>query len=409
MKRILIFTSLLALCACGGGGHSGITQPRAATALGSTYTVGENTEITPMATAVMVSDDLSYVNVARESTAPDNMSFDGYTLYKLNNVDFKIMEDATSQTATFSFGVGNDGRIKNVLATIKDKDFYAERGTGDDSDKLYGRVFRLIAAGNTEVLTIPDDGNITQQNLVSAKYNAIMDATNAGDTDLANTITAAVWKSDIQEFTLDHSNTTEGLTYSDFGFVNVANVKRDNSVTNPVETNEIDIPRESVVNAVFAGGYGIPNTPVDGMEFTGKAVGIVTTKNAGVPDKAILTTPFARLVYNNNNEVLYMPFASDGVAKDANSGAAVGWYDVRVTKTGANTANFEFITPTDTNITTRFARPDDTLPGTTINTTVDMGYYGVGTPSEATGAVEYLQQHTSGDEFRFQAAYGLKN
>lgn len=440
MKRYVILTSLLSLTACFGGGGSGggsgvapVSGPRAAELLG-TGTTNSNSEVTSMASAVVVKDGGGYSNFARSAATPDKTTFSGYTIYKLNNVDFKLIEDTDS---AFNFDIDDNGRINSVTTKFDNGVEGSAARDETNTAQFNGAIFQLVKSGdNREIVTIADDGEMTQERLNEVKAAAVA----AGKLTSAEAATAT-WNHLTQKWEFEHSDKSDGLTYSDFGYMKTTNVEKQTNIS-------IDSNGEIVVNGgtsnspnesrlIFAGGYDIPNIPTNGMEFTGKAIGVIATSvlsngstykdgthydhhwhddHYNTDETAVLTTSNAHLVFNEGNEVLTLPFGSKGTATDVYDDSAIKWYDVTITKTNEG-ATFAF-DDGGREIPTRFRTDDTSANDTTINRhTADMGYYGVETPVEATGAVEFLSTRdlTPDDagsddvrEFHFQAGYGLK-
>ncbi len=437
MKKYVILTSVLALAACGGGSGGGdsavaptIDGPRAANLIGTT-TTADNANITSMASAVVVKNDGGWSSVARSATAPDTTTYSGYTVYKLDNVDFKLIEDADS---AFNFSIDENGRINRVTTRLSGTEGSADRDTTNTA-QFNGAIFQFIKPGSDrEVITVVDDGQMTQDRLDAIKAVAV-----SAEKLTSAEAEAGQWNHLIQKWEFEHSDKADGLTYSDFGYMKTTNVEKQKNVTVDNTTHAITVNGETSTNPnesylVFAGGYDIANTPEAGMEFSGKAVGIVTSSvltdngslsassrtaygHSDADEMAALSTSGAHLVFNEGNEVLVLPFGSNGTAKDGGS-TDVDWYDVTVTKNhNTNAATFEFNTPTGASIPTKFLTESGNTNVTTDKSIATMGYYGVGTPSEATGAVEYMttkdlspSDATSRDirEFHFQAGYGLK-
>ncbi len=437
MKKYVILTSVLALAACGGGSGGGsavvptIDGPRAANLIGTT-TTADNANITSMASAVVVKNGGGWSSVARSATAPDTTTYSGYTVYKLDNVDFKLIEDADS---AFNFSIDENGRINRVTTRLSGTEGSADRDTTNTA-QFNGAIFQFIKPGSDrEVITVVDDGQMTQTRLDAIKAAAV----SAGKLTSAEA-SAGQWNHLIQKWEFEHSNRADGLTYSDFGYMKTTNVEKQKNVTVDNTTHEITAeststnPNES--RLVFAGGYDIANTPETGMEFSGKAIGVVTSSvltdnsslsapsrttygHSDVDEMAVLSTSDAHLVFNEGNEVLVLPFGSNGTATDvgAETPENVAWYDVTVTKNhNTNDATFTF-DDGDRTIPVKFQTEPGNTNVTTDKSIATMGYYGVGTPSEATGAVEYMttkdlspSDDTSRDirEFHFQAGYGLK-
>ena len=456
MKKLAILTSMLVLAACGGGSGGGsggsgvgvtpvVNAPRAADMLGNTA-AASNGEITSVASAIVVSDNGLYHDVvaSRSAHAPDS-SHAGYKIYKLDNIDFKLIEDNAGLDSAFNFELANDGHIEEVVAKLGGTELNAIRGTeSGKTDKFYGKIFQFVKDGeDTEIITIADDGNVTSA-VLEDKLN---DAVNAGILTSAEANNGH-WNHLEQYWQFDTRGGQSGLglTYSDFGYMMTFNTVKDEHITvNSDKSIDVDpanhhTGNENTSGLLFAGGYNIPNSgKADGMKFTGKAVGIVTASidepngqayykgtvyKHGWEDQAneiynhgemaLLTADTATLeIKDGGKEVLDMKFGSDGTARDMAIGADVDWYDVKVTKDGDN-LNFEFITPEGSSIPDRFSY-DNTKPHSVpVVKNADMGYYGINTPEEATGAVYYkdIQNITEEGhpnatrEFMFQGAYG---
>lgn len=428
MKRYFILTSVLALAACGGGsGGGGAGNPemlRAATLIGSG--ASDNNEITSMASAVVVKDGSSYSDVARAAKSPDKTSFAGYTIYKLNNVDFKLADD---EDATFNFEIDNAGRI--VAATANEQTIERD---ATETGIFKGKIFQFVKAGDDkEVLTVigSDAHPVNQETLDAAISKAIIDG-KLLEADATN----GHWNYLEQNWKFDASGKDKSLTYSDFGFFTSTNLTKLENISfdanGVVQGDEHDTDHEAVM--VFAGGYDIlPETikPGVGDKYEGTAIGVINTSIKGdsaakayyghnwgdsghtfynQSETAKLVTQKAELEIDANGKtVIYMPFGSDGSAKDVRltgEDANVQWYDVRI-----EDGKMNFITPNDKTITKRFEHD-----GTNANiegAVLTEKYYGVTKPEEATGMVVFEEKKNLSDytnttrEFDFQAAYGM--
>ena len=444
MKRYFLLTSVLALAACGGGSGGGggnvgdaingrmpgnpTEHLRASDLIGNT----DNNEITSMASAIVVKNGSSWSSVARSATDPDKTSHPGYTIYKLDNVDFKL---AGQDDATFNFEINDDGRIVRAVANGQK----IERDT-TDTTLFKGKIFQFVKDGDDkEVVTVMD--NDPEHPVNQAALSAALEAAVTAEKLTQDEANAGHWNYLEQNWKFDTSGKDKGLTYSDFGYFTSTNVKKlldvyfDSNGVLQGDTHATD--HESVM--VFAGGYNIlpeATRPANGAHFTGTAIGMINTSIDGIDgEKAALkkaayehswqnqedgvynTSEMAKLstkkaeldIDSNGNPIIWMPFGSDGTATDVRDGSNVQWYNVRVTD-----GDVEFVVPTgmtESNIEKRFSHDNDAADNPIQE--VDDRYYGVNTPEEATGTVVYKQQHDLGDgnttrDFNFQAAYGMK-
>lgn len=441
MKKYLVLTSVLALAACGGGGHSGDAAStevlRASSFVGSS--ASDNNEITSMATAVVVKNGSSYSSVARSASAP--MTQGGYTIYRLDNVDFKLAE---TDDATFNFEVNNDGRIVRVVGNGSE----IERDP-NDSTIFHGKIFQLVNASGSgpDLYTRIATDSVRQADLDADRDAYLSRTLHKQISDLTPADRATVkWNYLEQIWSFDSKGSDRNLTYSDFGYFTSRNVEKYEGIT--LDANgDIDTYEENDSNhsstMIYSGGYNIlpeATRPSVGAKYEGTAIGVVTTSIEGpssntykasyehtwVPasgtepghynhdETAMLLTQNATLEIDENGKtVISMPFGTSGSARDVGltgDAANVQWYDVEITD-----GVFAFNTPTDVTITKRFTHDDDTLDreqeGHVVER-VNEGYYGVTTPVEATGTVMYSQDHDLAPgttrEFRFQGGYGME-
>ena len=436
MKKYAILTSVLALAACGGGSGSGGAPEmlRASSFVGSS--ASDNNEITSMATAVVVKNGTPYSSVARSASAP--MTQGGYTIYRLDNVDFKLAE---TDDATFNFEVNNDGRIVRVVGNGSE----IERDP-NDSTIFHGKIFQLVNASGSgpDLYTRIATDSVRQADLDADRDAYLAETLHGGD---VNAVTAAdratvKWNYLEQIWSFDSKGSDRNLTYSDFGYFTSRNVEKYEGIAldenGDIATYEANDSNHSST-MIYSGGYNIlpeATRPSVGAKYEGTAIGVVTTSIEGpsantykasyehtwVPasgtepahynhdETATLLTQNATLEIDENGKtIIKMPFGSDGIAKDVSNDANVQWYDVEITD-----GVFAFNTPTDATITKRFTHDDDTADRVAGHVTerVNEGYYGVTTPVEATGTVMYSQDHDleSGTtrEFRFQGGYGME-
>ena len=435
-KYYLALTIGFALSACaggGGGGHDGAPELRAATLIGSS--ASDNSEITSMASAVVVKNGSSYVDIARSAHAPDTTSHAGYTIYRLDNVDFKL---AGTDDATFNFEINDDGRIIRAIGNGQEID----RDT-EDSRIFRGKIFQFVKEGDDrEVITVMDndpDHPVDQARLDSALAQAVSD----GKLTQAQA-DAGSWNYLEQTWQFSTSGSDKNLTYSDFGYFTSTNVRKVLGISFDESGNVqgTDKPTDHSAIMVFAGGYDIlPETvrPENGARYEGTAIGVITTNIEGegsssyketyghgwnpatettpehynTDETATLMTQHAWLEIDNNGKtVIGMPFGSQGTATDiTGNDTNIQWYDIEI-----NDGVFSFNLPDGVDaedITTRFSHDDDTADraANNVHESVNEGYYGVTTPLEATGTVVYEQEHTLAPgitrEFNFEGAYGM--
>lgn len=453
MKKYFVLTSILALCACGGGGGGGVGVSAAnditrVTTLGS-GAAGSNSNITKMKSEIVINDATSEF-VARSATT--NYNGKTYTVYKLDDVDLALADNSGGDVY-FNFTLDTNGRIdKGTLVT----------GT-NPSDATELLKVNLVRDGNTAqfrgsvleyvyndktYLRVADNGTITYAQLQAMVNDA---ATSKIPTEAK---TNGRWDRMNQIWEIETSGNSEGLKYSDFGYLKTANLIKDKDIA---DQTDLDSARDgtrtganhaeyaNLENAdahsvysqlhsgdyfMFAGGYEINSTPTETTTFNGTAHGkvyssVVANSHKGDymnlysitdSDNAMaFDTTNAVLTFTAGNtptEELYMPFGTDGA----------DFYDVTVTKTG-DTSVFTFDTPTGTTIDREFQRDTNANKpaNSTINaavTNVNMGYHGVNAPVEATATVKFSEDTTlnplnAGDvarrEFNFEAAFGGKH
>ena len=454
-EKITMLTSCLALTACFGGGGNGVTggpasgdgMLRASTLLGSA--ASDNSEITSMASAIVVTDGYASTSKALAATTPTTRTYNGrtYNVYKLENIDFNLIG---SSNAAFNFNMNDAGRI--VSATYDGHDI--NRGTGEDSDKFVARIFQLTDGDNDlgdPILFIP--GTTTQADLDNVRNAYLAQHTEIVD---PSTIT---WDYMVQSWDFDTKGDSQDLTYADFGKFTSANlVKMNNASISGNAPTGTDRPTDHSTTMLFAGGYAIDSTglhetltPTGEMDFSGKAIGRVSTSiqtnggeganrrtyldnydiayNVGDQtgdstsasnyldpssasfvssttaghDMAQVFEANSTLHFENGVSTLTMPFASQG------------FYNVEVVDTGNNNPTFTFSDWNGGDAKTY--KMDSSVNGT--EKFVKTGYYGINTPTEAAGAVMYktekildgasnLNNANAIREWEFQAAYGMK-
>lgn len=450
MKKYAILTSVLALAACGGGGHGGGGVPEAELFARSGIISGDaklsNNALTSMASAVVVAKDGSGSAVVRTSK-----TFNGkeYEVYTLDDVKFYIAQDP--RQGYFQFGIDENGRISTVEETLGAVSDEIQRV--GDTTRFNGPMFEYVKnGGDNAKWRVLDNGSITIDDL-----NAI--ATEQG-------LTGGHWNRIDEVLDIKTFGRDQGLQFSDFGHFNpVYRTKNKNLTTDEMiadaragilnrnddddkyHTDEEmeDEFRNSQDYQLFAGGYAIKNgelvdtlEPTAGMAFKGTAHGRVyssiqtkgtfagsrttyldaygvehddgTDPNSALhPNKAghdmaqNFTTDNATLTFNGTTETLTMPF----------SGA--GFYDVVVTRDNMDDNTLAVQFNNGAGVPQRFQKEDspDEVEGV-----VKMGYYGINSPTEAAGVVQYrtvkvLDGNPNADdyatrEWEVQGAYGMK-
>jgi len=452
MRKSLLLTSVLALTACGGGGggHGGMpggttpNEPELLNAATLIDTSGSNSEITNMATAVVVKNNSSYISFARASSDPDSESHPGYTIYKLNNVDFRLAE---TEDAIFNFEIDNDGRI--IKAVANDQEI--PRGTGENSGVFVGNIFQLVnVIGSDEDLrTIVSNGTVTQDELNAVRDQYLADTKHGGDINAVTDGDRATVKWNYLKQKWTFATGGEGLTYSDFGIFTSENMEKIEGISinnEGIVNGDSDDSNHSTTMA-FAGGYAINAdgtkaetlTVNETKTFSGKAVGRVYSSinadgsgradyldlyqvgydDTGLPSmedagrdviKQYETNNAALTVYANGDQELVMPFNENGG----------DFYRVTVTKNDDGTS-FVFDPTTAPSVDSEFGemyrleRDVSMDSGVTPNVTIkqfDSGLYGFGEPTEAAGTFRYKEvtQFNENDsrEWEFQGAYGMK-
>lgn len=170
-----------------------------------------------------------------------------------------------------------------------------------------------------------------------------------------------------------------GLRYSDFGYYNIT----DGATVGP--------------DIMFAGGYGTKqiaeseikkNMTDETMSFRGGAAIGTLTNNQNTES---ISANNVSLVFNKNDgsSVLTVPFTD--------------WYTITATKNFESTnATIDFSEPADDSELVNMFTPS-TLTSASGN--MNVGYYGPsGTPTEATGTVQY----TEPDGMKMDVAFGIK-
>lgn len=431
MKKYLILTSVLALAACGGGGgHSG-TAPRAA--VGQDALIS-NSHITSMASEVLVPKGSGAIVTNRAGTV--NKDGVSYTSYRLDDVDFRVATGGGND-ALLNFHMDSQGKIDSLIAEVgggKQKLFRRNDTSSDFRGVVYEYIVLEGPAGHDG-----DYSKSDEETLVRLVYSAEGDPTSYSVLEKAAKGKCPAgkscrWDRIDQAFRVTSKGGTDDLTYSDFGMLQTANFGKYKGVTAETfaESKNHTRDKDGVIGDaktwdnidfdtqdydVFGGGYkvsALEHRPTTDMHFTGKAIGSVyaTRKSDHHKDNVALEDNAATLDFVGGVETLAMHFDN--------------WYDVTVTKNGDSNhisfTNFEG----DTGDTGNAFRTAGSLEVDNFTTTtgdfdadghvkregmLDMGYYGVTGPEEATGVVRFKETTKEGEdryEREFRAGYGMK-
>lgn len=341
MKKCIALTSLLILCACGGGsgGTGGVNNggnipdavvPDDAFAVAA----ASNAKITSMLSRIEIGDN----TIARSAVKSGNDK----TVYDLSDVVFTAADEDFGMR--FKFGVDENGKITEIVPLFM----------GD---------------GATEMVRQGDTNKFNGQ-VISGPQGATSDAV----------------------FSYNSLGKEIGLTYSDFGFIDVA---------------QQDGPSW---NFAFVGGYnGVKDidskTIQDDLTFTGRAAGgVVAILDGEGSGKSIDLDGNAKLVFNT---------ASQTSTLTANF---TNWYDVEYIKNngeetinftgGDKIANSDFKLLSDNNGSVMGVKPTNSV----------LNYYGDNTPSEAAGLIQFRDcggascngDYNETQEVRMNMAFGVK-
>lgn len=440
MKKIAILTSVLVLAACGGGHNGGeINDAEAFMRSGfiSDSAKASNGNLTSMTSGIVVAKDGSG-SAVRSATKTYNGK--EYAVYTLDDVKFLIAQDPTN--GHFQFNIDENGRVDSVKENLGGIE--GELVRIGDTARFNAPMFEYVKdGGDNAKWRVVDDGSVTIEDLTAI-------ATAKG-------LTGGHWNRIDEVLDIKTFGSDLGLQFSDFGHFNpvyktknkqlttddlIASARAgtlnrgsdlDKSKTESEMENEFTNSQDY---QLFAGGYAISGTqikdtltPTAGMNFKGTAHGRIYTSiqtkgteganrgdylnaydiaytdptNAGHDMAKTFVTNNATLNVNADSQVLTMPFSEQG------------FYDVTVTKN--NVSNTSTIAFDNWGGNSRQYQID--VGGTqTPEYNVKMGYYGINTPTEAAGVVQYRTENVlAGDtetdnyatrEWEFQAAYGMK-
>lgn len=447
MKKYLILTSIFALAACGGGGgHSGSGTPTRAAI--SDAAITSNRNITSMASEVLVPKNGGSV-IARSGSV--NYEGNSYTSYRLDDVNFRVATGAND--AFLRFNMDENGKIDSLVMNVGTPEAMSDQHMvrrSDDTADFRGIVYEYVVLEDSA--TQHDD--IFKQNRDTKVRLVLSPAEDENSTYSMLSAAAAGkcpegkfcrWDRIDQAFRVTSSGSEDGFKYSDFGKLQTTNfgkykgVTEENFADAKTHTRKTNGSLEEIGDyktwanitdgdfdddfEVFAGGYNVAalqHRPTENMHFTGKAIGSLyaTDSVSHSDDGVLLTDDNATLDFVGGTETLTMNFNNSDSK----------WYKVTVTKEDNGTNNIMFNNFHASGDDAYKFRTDDgsgisvnnftTTVGSTDNSgdvktegLLDMGYYGVAGPEEATGMVRFKETaNESGTiyEREFRAGYGMK-
>lgn len=142
MKRFYILTSVLALAACGGGGHhSGSAPVRAAITPDSEAAIS-NSAITSMVSEVLVASDGSVITPLLNRSGSVQYNGKTYNSYRLDDVDFKF----GGEDSYVKFELDDSGKIIALSKYDRSDDFTGEPEYAVSEE---GRFVRTSSDGKT--------------------------------------------------------------------------------------------------------------------------------------------------------------------------------------------------------------------------------------------------------------------
>ncbi len=447
MKKYLILTSVFALAACGGGGHSGSGTPtRAAVTQGA---IDSNSYITSMASEVLIPKSGSGAVITRSGSV--NYNGETYTSYRLDDVNFRVATGAND--AFLRFNMDENGKIDSLVMNVGTPEAMSDQHMvrrSDDKADFRGIVYEYVVLDDSA--TQHDD--IFKQNR-DTKVRLVLSPAEDEKSTYSMLSNAAAgkcpegkfcrWDRIDQAFRVTSSGSEDSFKYSDFGKLQTTNfgkykgVTAENFADAKAHTRKTDGGLEVIGNyetwaditdgdfdddfEVFAGGYNVAalqHRPTEDMHFTGKAIGSLYATDSVSHDDAgvLLTDNNATLDFVGGTETLTMNFNNSDSK----------WYKVTVTKEADETNNItfnnfhasgnpEYKFRTDSgsgisvdNFTTAVGSVDNS-GGVKTEGLLDMGYYGVAGPEEATGMVRFKETANESDtiyEREFRAGYGMK-
>lgn len=464
MKKILVYSSLLTLCACGGGGGgSGVTGSAPIRSATTPEAITSNQEITQMASEILIANDGSE-NITRSATTRYNGKT--YTSYRLDDVKFFTADQLNDTDSFLQLELDkNTGRIDAIQMDVGGVKAGRTVRSEIDTTLFEGPIFEYVLDGGDEAeYRVVDNGqNMAALQALETKFHLTGGHWNRIDERLD----VRTLGGDID----DNPSTTTKLQYSDFGHFNPVYRSKNKQLTSDADiaaaragtlnrNSDLDKYRDnSKFNAelakedyqLFAGGYAIEGstlkdtlTPTANTTYSGKAIGrvyvsIESTENGvdktaalaayGVPydndangdsvmdsysndaghdiSKAFTTSQATLTVANDGKQTLYMPF-------NTHSDTADKFYDVIITMNAAGNdvvGDPTYAEPTP--VAAIYSRNTNPVANS-IEGNVRSGFYGIDSADEAAGTIRYSdKEQYSGDnrierQWEVQAAWGMK-
>ena len=450
MKNILFLTSILALAACGGGGHSGSVADNGASDFARSGFISDaakesNSKVTSLSSAVVVAKDGSGSAVIRTSK-----EFNGkeYEVYSLEDVKLYAADADHTDNGFLKIGMDDNGRIEKI--TMEIGEVGAPVARDGESNRFFGPIFEYVPDGNDQAeYRIANTGQTAAQ-LADLKADLVAKGkiSASGHWNMVNE------HMDVVTYGKDIDGNGTALQYADFGHFNpvystkyknvdslsdadMAKARNGQSLGRGDELDKVNDKFDDEMAAedyqLFAGGYAINGTTLKdsldvpkGATFKGKAIGrVYTTVSAddGVSEstrtskatengysaqhdinKAFTTKEATLKIDASGKQTLEMPFYTH--SDDPSS----KFYDVKLVKKADGTMEQPVFTGNPTNADHKLYHA---LDGDNVKeASFKPGYYGVNTPVEAAGTARLYSEEDLGGgvqrEYEVQAAYGMK-
>ena len=455
MKKYLVLTSVLALAACGGGGHGGgsVNAPDTLNARITDAAAASNQAITAMKSQVIVSNKTSG-DLSRSATA--TVGGVTFTSYDLSDVKLFAADADHTDNGYLKIGMDDNGRIEKITMNIGEVGAPVIRD--GEGNRFKGPIFEYVEDGDQAAYRVLNTGQ-TAADLAALKADLIA-AGKIHDGGHWNMINEEM---DVVTLGRDIDGNGTALQYADFGHFNPVYRQKYLNVDSLTDeqmalarsgasslgggrtssddkvNNHFDDEMAAEDYQLFAGGYAIRGTEMKdtlavprGAEFKGKAIGRVYTTvsvdkdafensaeaeaarttqaaAAGYSDshdinKAFTTTEATLKIDANGKQTLEMPFYTH--SDDPSN----RFYDVKLVKKADGTIETPVFTGTPTNADHNLynALEGDNVKEASFN----PGYYGVNTAVEAAGTARLYSEENLGNhvtrEYEVQAAYGMK-